>query len=147
MTTGKTRRHVESAEDSEAREKLDRALAADAGQPYMHHTFREMNEKELSRRVGIMVDARSQLWGAHSYDYHHRSGKGWPDWVIIGPGGILFRELKGSNGDLSEMQRWVGRKLKHHGNDWAVWNPGHLADGTIERELDALLMASQRQEE
>lgn len=132
---------AENKEDDEVRERLDRALCADAGVPYVHHSIREMRERDLSNRIRKMVDARPTLWGIYSYDYHHRSGRGWPDWVIIGPGGILFRELKSLSGNLSEQQRYVGQMLRYHGCNWKIWNPDSLADGTIDRELDAIVAA------
>ena len=135
-------KRAQSKEDNEAQEALDRALAAEAGIPYVHHSIREMRERELSTRVRKMVDERPQLWGHSSYDYNHRTGSGWVDWVIIGPGGVLFRELKSLSGDLSPQQRYVGQMLKYHRYDWAIWNPDSLADGTIARELDALTAVS-----
>jgi len=130
-----------SKEDNETREALDRVLSADAGIPYVHHSIREMSERNLSARVRKMVNDRPQLWGHTSYDYNHRWGTGWVDWVIIGPGGVLFRELKSPSGHLSDQQRYVGQMLRHHGCNWAIWDPDSLADGTIGRELDTLTAA------
>ena len=127
--------------DDKAREMLDQALALDAGVPYVHHSLREMKERDLSRRVRHMVDDR-QLWGYSSYDYQRRSGSGWVDWVIIGPGGVLFRELKSRNGSLSPQQKYVGEMLRYYGHDWALWDPDDLTDGTIGRQLDALMSAA-----
>lgn len=74
------------------------------------------------------------LWG-----YHVRnsigSERGWPDWVIIGPGGIRYRELKSEAGTLSVDQRKVGAMLTRAGANWAVWRPRDLLNGTIERQL------------
>jgi hypothetical protein len=71
--------------------------------------------------------------------YHPRSSKGsepgWPDWVIIGRAGILYRELKTEHGTVSLEQRRVGDLLTRAGGNFAVWRPRHLVDGSIGREL------------
>src|ERR1700759_1492577 len=76
------------------------------------------------------------------FAYHTRnskgSEKGWPDWVIIGRGGILYRELKAEHGTLSPEQRHVGELITRAGGNWAVWRPRDLLDGTIARELASL---------
>lgn len=61
--------------------------------------------------------------------------KGWPDLIIIGPNGTLFRELKSMFGVLSVAQRAVGSKLARAGLDWQVWRPVEWYDGTIESQL------------
>ena len=58
---------------------------------------------------------------------------------LLGPSGALFRELKSASGVLEPEQRIVGQLLRRHGCDWAVWRPAQLTDGTITRELDAIL--------
>jgi hypothetical protein len=125
-------RSVMSADE----EAFRKALCANAGVPYIAG-IAKMTEHELSSRVRQMVNQR-QLWGFCMYDVRRRCGPGWPDWVILGAGGVLFRELKGRAGWLSREQRIVGRLLKYHGLDWDVWRPAQLGDGTIARELDVL---------
>lgn len=117
-------------------EAFRKALCADAGISYVPG-IATMTERELSSRVRQMVSER-QLWSFCMYDFRRRLGPGWPDWVILGAGGVLFRELKGRNGVVSREQRIVGQLLKCHGHDWAIWTPAQLGDGTIARELDAL---------
>lgn len=85
--------------------------------------------------LGLMDDYG--LWGHHESD-SRRSGKGWPDWVILGPRGGLFRELKAERGIVSEAQREVGSRLAEAGFDWAIWRPMDLLDGTIGRQLAAV---------
>ena len=74
--------------------------------------------------------------------YHPRTSKGsaagWPDWVIIGRGGILFRELKSESGTVTPEQRHVGDLITRAGGNWAVWRPRQLLDGSIGRELASL---------
>lgn len=74
------------------------------------------------------------LWGYHTHD-SRRSEKGWPDWVILGPSGSLFRELKSERGTLSVEQRRVGSRLLRAGLDWSTWRPSDLFAGTIARQL------------
>lgn len=80
------------------------------------------------------------LWG-----YHPRnsigSRRGWPDWVILGPRGALFRELKSEHGTLTADQRYVGRLLTAAGQDFAVWRPADLLDGTVAKQLVAVSRA------
>lgn len=62
--------------------------------------------------------------------YHTRyslgSEPGFPDLVILGRRGVLFRELKGPRGRLSDAQReWI-EDLRAAGADAGVWTPGDL---------------------
>ena len=74
--------------------------------------------------------------------YHPRSSKGsepgWPDWVIIGRGGMLHRELKSEHGTVTPEQKRVGELITRAGGNWAVWRPRDLLDGSIGRELASL---------
>lgn len=65
-------------------------------------------------------------------------GKGYPDLTIVGPGGVLFRELKSTRGVLAPKQREWMMRLRSAGMDAAVWRPADLVEGVIERELRAL---------
>lgn len=65
-------------------------------------------------------------------------GKGFPDLVIVGPGGVLFRELKSDIGRLSPEQKMWMYKLNEAGADFGRWRPADLHSGRIERELRAL---------
>ncbi len=74
------------------------------------------------------------------FGYHPQSSYtgGWPDWVILGPNGSLFRELKSERGRLTPGQYDVGGWLHRAGLNWAVWRPRDLLSGTIERQLEAI---------
>ena len=69
---------------------------------------------------------------------------GWPDLVILGTSAdqenpaILYRELKGSSGNLSADQRKIGWLINQAGGDWALWRPSDLLNGRIQRELTAI---------
>lgn len=62
--------------------------------------------------------------------YHTRyslgSEPGFPDVVIVGRRGILFRELKGPRGRLTDAQRGWLEDLRAAGADADVWRPGDL---------------------
>jgi hypothetical protein len=77
------------------------------------------------------------LWG-----YHVRNSKGsepgFPDWLIIGPHRVIYRELKSETGTLTAEQRRVGEMLKRAGQSWKVWRPSDLLAGRIGRELSDL---------
>jgi hypothetical protein len=62
-------------------------------------------------------------------------GKGYPDLTAVGPGGVIWRELKTDTGRLSEEQKLWIRRLVEAGADVAVWRPRDLADGTIAATL------------
>lgn len=65
-------------------------------------------------------------------------GKGFPDLVIVGPGGVLYRELKSATGTFSEEQDMWLAVLKRAGQNAEGWRPADLRSGRIERELRAL---------
>ena len=66
------------------------------------------------------------------------SVKGWPDWTIRGPRGVLFRELKSQRGRVEPEQREWLDALAADGADVDVWRPSCLLSGRIARELAAL---------
>lgn len=82
---------------------------------------------------------------------HHcrpaRTAKGWatplvgnpgfPDCVIVGVGGVLYRELKTAKGKPSSDQREWLHVLDAIGEDTAIWRPVDLHDGTILEQLTA----------
>lgn len=58
----------------------------------------------------------------HTYD-SRRSNPGFPDLVIVGPGGVIFAELKSSTGKVSlAQQEWID-KLNSAGGTAYVWRP------------------------
>lgn len=73
---------------------------------------------------------------------HHRDSRqttsGWPDDVLIGPGGLLFRELKRQDGRVTPTQAAMHQALADAGADIAVWRPEDLISGRIAREVAAI---------
>lgn len=65
-------------------------------------------------------------------------GKGFPDLVLAGAGGVAFRELKGPRGRMRPDQTEWQHTLLRAEADVDVWTPKQLHDGTITRELQAI---------
>lgn len=101
-----------------------------------HAMFEDRGGDSLDSHVRDLIGEYG-LWGYHTRN-SIGSARGWPDWVILGPGGALFRELKAERGTLSVDQRKVGSRLARVGFDWATWRPRDLLDGTIRRQLAAI---------
>ena len=77
------------------------------------------------------------LRGYHTHD-SRRSHGGYPDWTIVGTGGVLFRELKTQRGKVSPgQQQWLAA-LTAARQDADVWRPEDLLSGRIARELAAI---------
>lgn len=95
-----------------------------------------MSESQLERNI---VDLAAWL---HLYRYHTRrsegSNKGFPDWVFVGPGGVLFRELKSDTGTLTPDQAAWCHALAKARADVSVWRPADWHAGRIRRELDVI---------
>jgi hypothetical protein len=81
------------------------------------------------------------LWGHHERNSIGGT-RGWVDWVILGPRGGIFAELKSERGSLTPDQRHVGSMLGRCGFTWVVWRPRDLLDGTIDRQLDRITASS-----
>lgn len=85
-----------------------------------------MQEKELQAMV-VELCQRLGLLVYHTHD-SRRSQPGFPDLVVVGPGGLEFWELKGDNGRTTPEQReWIeaiGRTGSYAGvfrpDDWDV---------------------------
>jgi hypothetical protein len=77
--------------------------------------------------------------------FHVRNSRGmaagWPDDVLIGAQGILYRELKSEHGILSAEQREVGEAITRGRGNWRVWRPSDLLAGRIAAELTEIAAA------
>jgi len=87
------------------------------------------------------------LLAYHTFD-SRRSERGFPDLVLVGPRGVLWRELKSSRGRLSPAQREWLDMLHRAGSDVDVWRPDDWP-GRVLTELAAIggrcLPTTQRQ--
>lgn len=94
-----------------------------------------MTEADLMAAVLELCQLRRVLV-YHTHD-SHRSQPGFPDLVIAGSKGVLFRELKSDGGRLTKEQaKWLVT-LGITGNA-ATWRPGDLTSGRIAAEIAAV---------
>ena len=63
---------------------------------------------------------------------------GWPDLALFGRS-ILFAELKRQSESPTPEQRRVGWIIQQAGGRWTWWRPSDLLDGTIAKELTAIM--------
>jgi hypothetical protein len=91
-----------------------------------------VNEAQLQQTVLEMCGWLGLL-AYHTHD-SRRSQPGFPDLVIAGEYGVLFRELKTDKGTLTDAQRQWANRL----TGWDVWRPYDLASGRIKKELEAV---------
>lgn len=62
-------------------------------------------------------------------------GKGFPDLVLVGPGGILFAELKSANGRMSPDQRAWASDIGLAGGNHRLWRPSDWPQSVAELSL------------
>jgi len=96
-----------------------------------------MTEAELMEAIRSLAGDFGLL-AFHARDSRQSWGPGFPDLVITGRGGTIFRECKTEAGVLSAGQQEWARALRASGARWAIWRPRQLLDGTIGRELASL---------
>lgn len=91
-----------------------------------------MTEAELQRAVEKLCDKYSLLF------FHDRDSRknppGLPDLVIVG-NVVLWVELKSATGTLKPEQRTWRYALEDAGQQYRLWRPSDLANGTIEETL------------
>lgn len=80
-----------------------------------------MLERDLQNNVIKLCTTQGQLV-YHTYD-SRRSQAGFPDLVIVGSKGLIYRELKSDKGRLSPEQVFWLECLVTAGADAAVWRP------------------------
>jgi hypothetical protein len=94
-----------------------------------------MNHSELLGVVSALARSRR----LHVHACNDRScQRGWPDLVVVGPGGIQYAELKIPPDQLRPEQRALGYKIQASGGRWSVWTPDGLHDGTITDALERI---------
>lgn len=97
-----------------------------------------MSEAELQTNILDLCRVLGLL-AYHTHDAR-RSQPGFPDLVIVGPGGVLFRELKAAKGRCTPVQLVWLDALDAAGADASVWFPGDWPD-QIRHELAAIRKA------
>jgi len=80
---------------------------------------------------------RGGLLFFHDYD-SRRNDPGFPDCWILGPKGLLVRELKSAAGRTTPAQTSWRYGLRAVRIDAGIWRPADLASGRVEREIAAL---------
>lgn len=113
-------------------------MSAAVLEDYTHRGREIRSEADLLEYVTLLASRRSVAW-FHSYDARRDRQKGFPDVVLVGWGGVLFRELKGELTTVSAEQKEWGRKLQAAGADWAIWRPEDYQSGRIDREVAAIV--------
>lgn len=93
-----------------------------------------MTEAELMEAVRAMVRDLGLL-AYHAHDARKSWGPGFPDLVVVGRGGCVWREVKSEAGSLTAEQRVWGDTLKRAGQNWRIWRPADLLNGSIAKEL------------
>jgi hypothetical protein len=99
-----------------------------------------VTEPELHAHVVAACEARGLL--VYHLDIARRrstpTSVGFPDLVITGPRGTLFRELKSEPGELTAPQRHWLEQLRAGGENAAIWRPQNIHTGEISGQLDAI---------
>lgn len=86
---------------------------------------------DLAREHGLLLH--------HCRDSRHCDGDpGLPDVILVGPGGVMWRELKSSPHNMTRGQSDWKWALRAAGADHGIWLPSHLRNGTLDDEIAAL---------
>ena len=101
-----------------------------------HTLAAAMSEAELEEHVRAICNDLGVL-RIHVYNSRGTT-PGVPDDILVGPRGILWRELKTAKGKVTPAQLAMGKALQSAGQDWAVWRPADWLNGTVAAELAAL---------
>lgn len=91
-----------------------------------------MTENELMENIRQLVNL-SHLVAYHTRDSRGSWSPGFPDLIIAGPGGVIFREVKSHQGRLAKSQWDWGNRLLEAGADWGVWRPGDWPENITEQ--------------
>ncbi len=95
-----------------------------------------MKERDLEQAVADACKSL-RLLRYHTHRAQH-SPAGFPDDFIVGPGGILVRELKRQTENPSSAQEEWLLGLADHGLNVGVWRPSDLLCGLIVEQLTAI---------
>jgi hypothetical protein len=132
---GRRPRQVTPASVAELERQFAEALARDVPPDPMAHL--RLTEAQLLAEACAIADRLKVRW-AHFPDSRRQHGlPGVPDLIILGRGGVLWRECKSQWASLRSDQVTWKYALVAGGADWAIWRPADLASGLIEAELRA----------
>lgn len=108
-----------------------------------------MNEAQLqesaetfARFLGVMVHHQLTYCPRCHRPLPAAGDAGFPDLVLAGPYGVMFRELKASAGLLRPRQTRWRHQLIAGGADYQVWRPLDWINGRIEDQIRALTVAA-----
>lgn len=90
-----------------------------------------MTEADYQKRITDLCDWLGLRW-FHSGDSRRDSCAGYPDLTIVGPGGLIFAELKTERGRVTDDQfDWLGALSAHQ--PALVWRPSDwpLVEATL----------------
>lgn len=96
-----------------------------------------MTGAEISAEISAIA-ADLYVANFHFPDSRRVTATGWPDHVLIGSRGLIYREVKGDGDQVSGRQVAVGYALKANGQDWDIWTKHDLASGRIRQEIEAI---------
>lgn len=104
---------------------------------YQALAAKRMSEDALTANIAAACKTL-RLLRYHTWRSIH-SPAGFPDEVIVGPGGVLFRECKREGEQkryqpTEAQQAWLDG-LGAHGLDVGVWKPSDWLSGRIAKEL------------
>ena len=109
-----------------------------AGGKYASEIAKAMSEVQLENGLRRILKDLPSVRGFHAYDSRRSAGEGFPDWCLVGPGGVLYRELKTMRGRITRAQdEWLFA-LTDAGQNADVWRPDALLSGRVARELAAI---------
>lgn len=95
-----------------------------------------LSEREFQKRVTDLCDWLGLRW-YHSHD-SRRDPAGFPDLVIVGPGGVVFAELKSQKGRVRPEQFAWKDDLDRAGANAYIWRPDDWSQ--IQRTLKSLAL-------
>ena len=103
------------------------------------------SEADVEHHVRVILRDLEEV-GLRVLCYHTRDSRGshhgWPDWVLSGPRGVLFRELKRQGGRTTpEQDDWLD-SLAGNGLDAGIWRPSDCMSGRVGREIAAIAGAA-----
>lgn len=98
-----------------------------------------MRESELNSQISEMCSVLGlRCYHVYNSKRGYVSSRGFPDWVIWGPKGALFRECKTESGELTREQKIAGYSMREAGLDWDVWRPSDWWAGLIGKQLRSI---------